>query len=168
MWIRLRACAAPSVNGSRTIRHKPKFVSFLRKHKGNFAHCPDRFLHVCEPYAWYLHFLRFFNTDWSMFVDCALTLWFTSRSRKIDLLCTYCELYANHTMWSRCVVCAKLYTMFTHLLLYIYRRHASLHKRVHNWCPQSCIFMFVKGICHSTSGDISDAYVIGIERGWWT
>ncbi len=31
-------CAALSANGSHTVRHKPKFVGFLRKHKRNWVH----------------------------------------------------------------------------------------------------------------------------------
>ncbi len=44
-----------------TIHHKRKLVVFLREHKGNFAHCVERFLRICEPQACYLHFLRFFQ-----------------------------------------------------------------------------------------------------------
>ncbi len=36
VWTGLRTCAMPSVNGSHTVRHEPKFVSFLRKHKENW------------------------------------------------------------------------------------------------------------------------------------
>ncbi len=36
VWTGLRTCAAPSTNGSHTIRHEPKFVSFLHEHKENW------------------------------------------------------------------------------------------------------------------------------------
>ncbi len=38
VWTELRTCAASSGNGSRTIHHEPKFVSFLREHNGNCVH----------------------------------------------------------------------------------------------------------------------------------
>ncbi len=36
VWMGLRTCAAPSVNGLHTIRRKLKFVVFLREHKENW------------------------------------------------------------------------------------------------------------------------------------
>ncbi len=39
VWMGLQTCAAPSANGSHTIRCKPKFVGFLRKYKDNWTHC---------------------------------------------------------------------------------------------------------------------------------
>ncbi len=36
VWMGLRTCATPSANGSHTIHHEPKFVSFLNKHKENW------------------------------------------------------------------------------------------------------------------------------------
>ncbi len=36
VWTGLQTCAAPSANGSHTVRHEPKFVSFLREHKENW------------------------------------------------------------------------------------------------------------------------------------
>ncbi len=39
VWIGLRICAMPSVNSLHTIRHEPKFVSFLGKHIGNWVCC---------------------------------------------------------------------------------------------------------------------------------
>ncbi len=37
VWMGLRTCVAPSANGSHTICREPKFVSFLREHKGNWV-----------------------------------------------------------------------------------------------------------------------------------
>ncbi len=35
VWMGLQTCTAPSVNSLHTIRHEPKFVSFLHERKGN-------------------------------------------------------------------------------------------------------------------------------------
>ncbi len=35
VWTGLQTCAAPSANALHTVRHKPKFVGFLHKHKEN-------------------------------------------------------------------------------------------------------------------------------------
>ncbi len=126
---------APSVNGSGTIHHKPKFVVFLCEHKGNFAHCVDRFLHVCEPHACQLHFLCFFSirTD-----QCLLSAHRNYDSPHVQGKLIYCALSVNcmqnHTVWS---VCAKLYIL----------------------CPHTCFFTFVKGMCHSPSSNASDTSV---------
>ncbi len=45
----LRTCAAPSMNGSHTVCHKPKFVGFLCKHKENWM-CQVSFL--CTGCPW--------------------------------------------------------------------------------------------------------------------
>ncbi len=37
MWTGLQTCVAPFANNSHTIQLEPKFVSFLRKHKGNWV-----------------------------------------------------------------------------------------------------------------------------------
>ncbi len=44
LWMGLQTCAAPSANGLCTVRHKPKFVSFLCEHKWNCVRRVDRFL----------------------------------------------------------------------------------------------------------------------------
>ncbi len=36
VWMGLHTCAAPSPNGSHTVCHEPKLVSFLREHKENW------------------------------------------------------------------------------------------------------------------------------------
>ncbi len=48
VWTGLQTCAVPSSNGSHTVCHKLKFVSFLRKHKENCIrpHAPDV---LCSP-----------------------------------------------------------------------------------------------------------------------
>ncbi len=74
VWMGLWTCTISFANSLHTIWHDTKFVRSLCKHKGNCVRCLDRFFHALKPHTCCLHFLHFFNMDWSMFVECMLKL----------------------------------------------------------------------------------------------
>ncbi len=74
VWIRLRACAAPSVNGSNTICHKPNLLVFCANTKGILHTVQTGFFMFANRTLVTHIFCIFSNTDWSMFLECALKL----------------------------------------------------------------------------------------------
>ncbi len=115
----VRVDETPSVNGSSTILHKPKFVNVLCEHEKNFALCVDRFLHVCEPHTCYLHFCIF-----SIWTDqCLLSAHWRYGSSHIQGKLIYCAPSANcmriHNVIKVCSVCKALYYVHTPASLHL-------------------------------------------------
>ncbi len=74
MWTGLQTCTVPSANGSHTVRHEPKFVGFLHKHKRNCMCCVDRFvlcsLQVRRKLIYHMPSANCLRTIWFACVQC--------------------------------------------------------------------------------------------------
>ncbi len=105
----------------RIVRHKPKFVGYLRKYKGNCARCVDKFFHICQLHACFLHFLNFFNMDWSMFVECALKLWSILYPSHICEKLIYHMPSANCMLITQCNQGTHVCTRLLHMIYDAYR-----------------------------------------------
>ncbi len=115
----LQTCAVPYANSLNTGSHE--HYDFLCEHKGNCACCVDGFFNVLESRTFYLHFLHFFNIDWSMFVECTLKLQFVVCWPHVCGKLIYHMPSANHMHTAQCDqgshVCTRLNKSFYTLTL---------------------------------------------------
>ncbi len=93
IWVGLQTYTAPSAYSLCMVHHKPKFVSFLCRHEKNRVCRVDKFFHIRKLHpccVCFLHFFFFFNMDWSLFIECALKLWFIVCSPRVHRKLIYC------------------------------------------------------------------------------